>query len=401
MNQISENFESNSNNKCQSQIESSDEESSNTNYFHINQTLSKSNNKNINNQLLSKKRYQECISEEENEDNKSKNSKDESDENSKNQKKNKNNKGKEKYSNFKSVKSRQICQFYINGACKKGDKCPYSHNAEQIHKKELCKFYLSGKCAKGSKCLYSHDLSEIPCKFYHGQGFCENSPNCPFSHERLDQEGIKEFIISNEDFLKETKNKYGRTNMDEFYNKYLKEKEGDEQYIMMPEFIKNEDKEKEKEINDVKNKIPLGLVVMSNSAKVINELNNLYSMQNMNIINNSNNNINIESFNNANRNYVIRNDIGISNFNNNNLYNKDKGNIINNNKEISINDNIKNNNNNIDSSKSFNKNQDIKIVSNKNNDYIIDNNKEEKNIENKTVFNNVNNISNKITAFDR
>ena len=76
-----------------------------------------------------------------------------------------------------SSKSKQICQFYINGACKKGDKCPYSHDAEQIHKKELCKFFLSGKCNKGDKCLYSHDLKEIPCKFIHGLGFCENFQN--------------------------------------------------------------------------------------------------------------------------------------------------------------------------------------------------------------------------------
>ena len=203
-------------------------------------------------------------------------------------------KKKEKYYNFKSVKPKQICQFYINGACKKGDKCPYSHDAEQIHKKELCKFFLSGKCAKGSKCLYSHDLSEIPCKYYHGLGFCENFQNCPFSHERLDQEGIKEFIISNEDFLWETKNKYGRTNLDEFYNAYIKEKEGEpeEQYIMMPEFIKKEDKEKEKEINDINKKIPLGFVVMCNNNKIINELKNFYSNQNMNMNFNIMNNIN-------------------------------------------------------------------------------------------------------------
>ena len=178
---------------------------------------------------------------------------------------------KEKYKNFKSVKSRQICQFYINGACKKGDKCPYSHDAEQIHKKELCKFYLSGKCTKGSKCLYSHDLSEIPCKFYHGLGFCDNLQNCPFSHERLDQEGVKEFIVNNEDFLKETKKKYGVTNMDEFFDAYIKEKEGGgEEYIMLPDFIKDEDKKKQKEIND--SKIPLGLIIMSNNNKVINEI---------------------------------------------------------------------------------------------------------------------------------
>ena len=180
---------------------------------------------------------------------------------------------------FRTVKPKQICQFYINGACKKGDKCPYSHEAEQIHKKELCKFFLSGKCLKGEKCLYSHDLKEIPCKFYHGLGFCENFQNCQFSHERLDEENIKEFIKSNEDFLKETKNKFGRTNIDEFYDKYIKEKEGGEQYIMIPDFIKKEDKEKKKK--EKNSQIPLGIIVMSNNNKVINELRNLYNLQNL------------------------------------------------------------------------------------------------------------------------
>ena len=99
--------------------------------------------------------------------------------------------------------------------------------------------------------------------FLHWWIICDNFQNCPFSHERLDQEGIKEFIINNEDFLKDTKNKYGRTNLDEFYNAYIKEKQGSEEYIMVPEFIKNEDKEKEKVINDMNSKIPLGFVVLN------------------------------------------------------------------------------------------------------------------------------------------
>ena len=209
--------------------------------------------------------------------------------------------------NFRTVKPKQICQFYINGACKKGDKCPYSHEAEQIHKKELCKFFLSGKCMKGEKCLYSHDLSEIPCKFYHGLGFCENFQNCQFSHERLDEEGLKEFIKANEDFIKETKNKYGRTNIDEFYDKYIKEIEGEEQYIMMPDFIKKESKEKKKE--EKSEQIPLGIIVMSNNNKVINELKNFYNMknyqnlQNNSIFNNMNNNN--KNFNQINSNILL------------------------------------------------------------------------------------------------
>ena len=234
---------------------------------------------------------------------------------------------------FRTVKPKQICQFYINGACKKGDKCPYSHEAEQIHKKELCKFFLSGKCLKGEKCLYSHDLKEIPCKFYHGLGFCENFQNCQFSHERLDEENIKEFIKSNEDFLKETKNKFGRTNIDEFYDKYIKEKEGGEQYIMIPDFIKKEDKEKEKK--EKNSQIPLGIIVMSNNNKVINELRNLYNLQNIqnNNIFNSNNLLNRTINNFQNPNYIKKfND----NVNKTKIIQDNKINnvYINNNKEI-------------------------------------------------------------------
>ena len=280
MNQITE---ANKNNNSFSE-DSSDEES--LDFFHINDSKKLQEKNDL---LNNKRKYSEGSNDKEKENS---SSSENSDSIEYETIKDKKEKKKEKYYNFKSVKSKQVCQFYINGACKKGDKCPYSHDAEQIHKKELCKFYLSGKCAKGEKCLYSHDLSEIPCKYYHGLGFCENFQNCPFSHERLDQEGIKEFIISNEDFLKDTKNKYGRTNLDEFYNAYIKEKEGgNDQYIMMPEFIKQEDKDKEKENNEINNKIPLGFVVMMNNNKIVNELKSFYNNQNMNLNMNIMNNI--------------------------------------------------------------------------------------------------------------
>ena len=251
------------------------------------------------------------------------------------QKNKKKKKSKSNNNNFRTVKTKQICQFYINGACKKGDKCPYSHDAEQIHKKELCKFFLSGKCAKGDKCLYSHDLSEIPCKFFHGLGFCENFQNCQFSHERLNEQELKEFIKANEDFLRETKKKYGRTNLEDIFDQYIKEKDGiEEEYAMLPDFIKNEDKEKEnKENND---KIPLGYIVMSNNNKIINELKNFYNMQNIqniqNTINNNNNKYFNEIYNNNNinshNNEQILSQNMIANNNINNWYNTNNNNKI-------------------------------------------------------------------------
>ena len=329
MNQVNESKEIREQNKEILKInseESSEEES--IDFFHINKNpnnnIESKSKENSKIDLLNKKRKISNDSLSSNKSNKNNNNNKNNDDsissNENSEKKNINNNKKEKNKNYKSVKSktRQICQFYINGACKKGDKCPYSHDAEQIHKKELCKFYLSGKCTKGAKCLYSHDLSEIPCKYYHGLGFCDNLNNCPFSHERLDQEGVKEFIINNEDFLKETKKKYGVTNMDEFFEEYLKEKEGKgEEYIMLPDFIKEEDKKKEKEINE--NKIPLGLIIMSNNNKVLNEIKNFYSIQNFKL------NMNMNSFNGINNNLNRNN----SSFNNNNIININKGSLNN------------------------------------------------------------------------
>ena len=319
---------------------------------------------------------------------------------SKKSKKKKKSKSKKNNNSFKSVKSKQVCQFYINGACKKGDKCPYSHDAEQIHKKELCKFFLSGKCLKGDKCLYSHDLSEIPCKFYHGLGFCENFQNCPFSHERLDMEGIKEFIKANEDFLRETKNKYGRTNMDEFYNEYLKEKEGGgDEFIMMPDFIKKEDEEKEKEKENNKDKIPLGILVMSNNNKIINEIKNFYNISNMQKLNNHNyfnlnqnmsDNFGIKKINEQNIMFNnIQNNIGRIN-NNLNKYNQNN---------TKINPNLNTNNyNNLQFNKDKEANKDTpNHRENKDRKKSIDNNnlKQQENTKNEEI--NINkNINNEI-----
>ena len=71
------------------------------------------------------------------------------------------NKNVKKFSN----KKKQICQYYINGACHKGIECTFSHEAPQIRKNELCKYFLTGNCFKKDDCLYSHDTKKFPCKF--------------------------------------------------------------------------------------------------------------------------------------------------------------------------------------------------------------------------------------------
>lgn len=195
------------------------------------------------------------------------------------------NKKKQKKNNKKPLKrttlgnKKQICQFYINGACKKGDQCPYSHDVEQIKKNELCKFFLTGHCAKGDKCLYSHNLKEFPCKFFHARGFCENLDNCKFSHDRLTAEQLMDFIKDNESFLFETRQKFGRTNMDEFFDVYLKEKKekNTPDNLMIPDSLKIETKEEEKKDNsknnNMMNMLPLGFSMIAMNQKLLSQLN--------------------------------------------------------------------------------------------------------------------------------
>lgn len=191
-------------------------------------------------------------------------------------------------------RSKQICQFYINGACNKGDKCKYSHECEQIHKKELCKFYLSNTCTKGDKCLYSHNLKDYPCKFYHARGFCENCENCRFSHARLNEHELMEFIKQNEDFLMETKKKYGQTNMDEFFDEYLKNKMeviNGQEIKMIPNELKDLPSYNNTSANNVSNvngkgNVPLGVLLIASNPKIMMEV------MKSNMVNNNDNNNN-------------------------------------------------------------------------------------------------------------
>ncbi|MEJ1278733.1 zinc finger CCCH type containing 8 [Cricetulus griseus] len=41
---------------------------------------------------------------------------------------------------------------------KKGDQCKFDHDAEIEKKKEMCKYYVQGYCTKGENCLYLHNI---------------------------------------------------------------------------------------------------------------------------------------------------------------------------------------------------------------------------------------------------
>lgn len=76
----------------------------------------------------------------------------------------------------------QICKFFREGYCRDGDKCSYSHQAEDsLRRPQLCNFYANSFCKKGLQCLMLH--GEFPCKAFH-RGQCHND-NCRYSHVPL------------------------------------------------------------------------------------------------------------------------------------------------------------------------------------------------------------------------
>lgn len=42
-----------------------------------------------------------------------------------------------------------------------GDQCKFDHDAELEKKKEICKFYLQGYCTKGENCIYMHNILNL------------------------------------------------------------------------------------------------------------------------------------------------------------------------------------------------------------------------------------------------
>ncbi|XP_039087706.1 zinc finger CCCH domain-containing protein 6 [Hyaena hyaena] len=86
-------------------------------------------------------------------------------------------------------KGKQICKYFLEGRCIKGDQCKFDHDAELEKRKEICKFYLQGYCTKGENCIYMHN--EFPCKFYHSGAKCYQGDKCKFSHDDLTKETKK------------------------------------------------------------------------------------------------------------------------------------------------------------------------------------------------------------------
>uniref|UniRef100_A0A2K6TUI8 Zinc finger CCCH-type containing 8 n=1 Tax=Saimiri boliviensis boliviensis TaxID=39432 RepID=A0A2K6TUI8_SAIBB len=88
-------------------------------------------------------------------------------------------------------KGKQICKYFLERKCIKGDQCKFDHDAEIEKKKEMCKFYVQGFCTRVGLKLFSSltlALHEYPCKFYHTGTKCYQGEYCKFSHAPLTPE---------------------------------------------------------------------------------------------------------------------------------------------------------------------------------------------------------------------
>lgn len=53
------------------------------------------------------------------------------------------------------MSSREICKYFLHGACRNGASCRFSHQID-APKSTVCTYYLAGNCAYGDKCRYDH-----------------------------------------------------------------------------------------------------------------------------------------------------------------------------------------------------------------------------------------------------
>ncbi|CAI5945242.1 unnamed protein product, partial [Closterium sp. NIES-65] len=51
--------------------------------------------------------------------------------------------------------NRVLCKYFVNGACSRGDSCPFSHNWKD-KPNMACVFYQRGVCSYGDRCRYDH-----------------------------------------------------------------------------------------------------------------------------------------------------------------------------------------------------------------------------------------------------
>ncbi|XP_071611572.1 E3 ubiquitin-protein ligase makorin-2 isoform X2 [Heliangelus exortis] len=48
------------------------------------------------------------------------------------------------------------CRYYMQGVCREGSKCLFSHDLATSKSSTICKYYQKGQCAYGARCRYDH-----------------------------------------------------------------------------------------------------------------------------------------------------------------------------------------------------------------------------------------------------
>jgi Zinc finger C-x8-C-x5-C-x3-H type (and similar)/RNA-binding, Nab2-type zinc finger len=64
-------------------------------------------------------------------------------------------------STIKTLGPAELCHFYQEGRCMKGEKCPRRHEILESQNLPVCQFFLAGKCTFGDTCRRSHTAGVV------------------------------------------------------------------------------------------------------------------------------------------------------------------------------------------------------------------------------------------------
>uniref|UniRef100_A0A8D0HR47 E3 ubiquitin-protein ligase makorin-2 n=1 Tax=Sphenodon punctatus TaxID=8508 RepID=A0A8D0HR47_SPHPU len=66
------------------------------------------------------------------------------------------------------------CRYYMQGVCREGSRCLFSHDLSTSKPSTICKFYQKGQCAYGTRCRYDHTKPSAS-----GGAVCSGLPSLP------------------------------------------------------------------------------------------------------------------------------------------------------------------------------------------------------------------------------